>query len=409
MHGVGMAYKVDGEAKQRLKGYVDRIGQILRNKRRRASFATYFLGLLGEGERKSIEPIAARAAADPEETRALTERLLHFVGESDWDDLSIRRFATRYAIEVLTKSEPIEAWIVDDTGFIKQGNQSPGVQRQYTGTAGKKTNCQLAPSLTLCTRTTELPVDMDLYLPQSWTDDRARCHAAHIPDSVEFRPKWRITLDLIGRALDAGYPPGLVLGDSAFGDVGEFRAGVRALGLSYAVDVKLHTRVRIVCHDGTETDTMSVETVSRVLGASEYRNLTWRQGTRCELSSRFACIRVKVVTEREPEGGEEQWLVIGQPKQDEPPEHYTLATLPKATTHKELIRRIKQRWRIERTYEDLKGELGLDHFEGRSYRGWQHHVTCVLTCAAFIIAEKARAFSPSSRGTQSDGALDIAA
>lgn len=404
-----MSYEFNGEGQRRLESYVARIGDVLRNKRRRASFAMYFLGLLGEGERKSVEPIAARAAGEPEATRALTERLLHFLVDSEWDDEGVRRVAAREAIGALVEREPVDSWVIDDTGFLKQGNKSPGVQRQYTGSAGKTTNCQVATSLTLCTRTTELPIDMDLYIPQSWADDAERCEAARIPAELRFRAKWEIALDLIQRAVAADYPRGLLLADCGYGDVGAFRTGVRELGLDYALDVKAQTRVRIVCPDGSESVTMTVETAADVVGARAFRRVTWREGTKRTLWSRFVCLRVRVVTNGEPNGGEEQWLLIDRPVRDEPPTHYSLTTLPQSLSRKRLVRRVKQRWRIERTYEDLKGEVGLDHFEGRTYPGWQHHVTCVLCCAAFVVAERARAFPPSARRTQDNRPLACAA
>jgi SRSO17 transposase len=404
-----MAYEFTGEAQSRLERYVGRIGDVLHNKRRKASFATYFLGLLGDGERKSVEPIAARAAGEPEQTRAVTEQLLHFLVDSEWDDQRVRRVAAREAIGALMGREPMDCWIIDDTGFLKQGTKSPGVQRQYTGSAGKTTNCQLAPSLTLCTRTTELPVDMDLYIPQSWADDRERCEAARVPEELRFRAKWQIGLDLLRRAVEADYPRGVVLADCAYGDVGAFRAGVRALELDYGLDVRAQTRVRIVCSDGDEADTMSVAMVAEVVGARLFRRVSWREATQRTLWSRFACVRVRVVTDTEPNGGEEQWLIIDRPARDQPPKHYTLSTLPKNLSHKRLVRRLKQRWRIERTYEDLKGELGLDHFEGRTYPGWQHHVTCVLSCAAFVVAERVRAFPPSAGRSEADRSIACAA
>jgi SRSO17 transposase len=243
---------------------------------------------------------------------------------------------------------------------------------------------------------------MDLYMPADWLDDAERCRRARVPADLLFRPKWKIALDLLERAVEADYPKGVVLADSAYGDVGAFRRGIRELGLDYALDVKLHTRVRIVGSDGSVSDTMSVELAADVLGTRAFRKVTWRVGTRRRLAARFAAVRVRVVTDVQPEGGEEQWLVIERPKRDQPPDHYVLATLPSTCTRRQLVRRIKQRWRIERTYEDLKGELGLDHFEGRAYPGWQHHVSCVLACAAFVAAERARRFSPSQRRPQAD-------
>jgi SRSO17 transposase len=403
-----MSYTLNGDGARRLECYFDRMGRVLGRKDRREAFAIYAMGLFGDGERKSVEPIAAAACGDPERCRAFTERLLHFVGESDWDDHGVRLCASRYAIAEMVKREPVQAWIFDDTGFIKQGNRSPGVQRQYTGSAGKTTNCQIGVSLTVATRTAELPVDMDLYLPESWAADRRRCRAAHIPDEVDYRPKWRIALDLAERAVAAGYPLGLALGDSAFGDVGDFRDGIRALGLDYALDVRVHTRVQIVGDDGSITKTMSVADVADVLGARAYRKTTWREGTRESLRSRFAAVRVHVVRKSGIET-QEQWLVIERPDPLQPPIHYVLSTLPKSTTRKQLVRRLKQRWRIERTYEDMKGEFGLDHFEGRSYRGWQHHISVVLACYAFVVAERSRAFPPEARGTQEPHSVATAA
>jgi SRSO17 transposase len=208
--------------------------------------------------------------------------------------------------------------------------------------------------------------------------------------------------------MDAGLPPGLVLADSGYGDTGAFRTGITALGLKYAVDVKKHTLVRIACSDGTISDTMSVAMVADVIGAREYRRTTWRQGTRRALYSRFAAVRVHVVNGGEVDP-EEQWLIIERPDNAAPPEHYVLSTLPKRTTRKQLVRLTKQRWRIERTYEDMKGEFGLDHFEGRSYRGWQHHVSTVLTCYAFAVAERAQVFPPKARRAQGDHTFAVAA
>jgi SRSO17 transposase len=403
-----MSYTFNADGLRRLDTYFDRIGRVLGRNDRREAFAIYATGLFGESERKSVEPIAAASCGKPDQCRALTERLLHFVGESGWDDRSVRLCAARYAIAEMVAREPMQSWIFDDTGFIKQGDRSPGVQRQYTGSAGKTTNCQIGVSLTITTRTVELPVDMDLYLPQSWADDRERCRAAHIPDDVGYRAKWRIALDLAERAVDAGFPPGLVLGDSAFGDVGDFRDGIRALDLNYALDVKVNTRVQIVCEDGSIADTMSVADVADVLGARAYRKTTWREGTRRSLHSRFAAVRVRVVTKGGVES-QEQWLVIERPNPLQPPTHYVLCTLPKSTTRKQLVRLIKQRWRIERTYEDMKGEFGLDHFEGRSYRGWQHHVSVVLACYAFVVGERSRAFPPEAPASQDHDPIATAA
>lgn len=403
-----MAYEFDSAGQLRLDRYFDGIGAILRRKDRRESFALYAMGLFGDGERKSVEPIAARACGDAELCRAFHDRLLHFLGVAPWSDDKVRDFAARYGVDALQAHEAVEDWIVDDTGFPKQGDKSPGVQRQYSGTLGRTGNCQIAVSVTVSTRTMHLPIGMDLYLPKSWADDRERCRAAHIPDDVGYRPKWRIALDLIDLNVKAGIPVGLLHADSAYGDVGAFRDGVRALGFNYSVDVHSPTRVVVVRANGTESDPMSVATVARVVGKRSYRKVTWREGTRRALTARFVAVRVRIVT-GDDDRGEEQWLVIDKIERDGPVEHYVLVTLPKSMTRKALVRRTKQRWRTERAYEDLKGELGLDHFEGRSYTGWQHHISCVLACYAFLVAERARGFPPSAGRTRYHDAIERAA
>jgi len=280
----------NAEHQKRLNAYFDRIGRILGHQRRREAFEQYTIGLFSDIERKSVEPIAALICQDPTLCRTYTEKLLHFVGDSKWDDRAVRLSCARYALDAMTQREPIQCWIFDDTGFMKQGDKSPGVQRQYTGSAGKTTNCQIGVSLALTTQTLELPIDMDLYLPQCWAEDGARCRAARIPSEVGYRPKWQIALDLARRAVDAGIAKGLVLADSGYGDTGTFRAGLQELGLSYAVGVKQHTQVRIACSDGTLSDVMSVATVADVLGAKEYRKTTWRQGTRRARECQKICV-----------------------------------------------------------------------------------------------------------------------
>lgn len=401
-----MSYAMDSAGQGRLTEYFDGIGAILGNRNRRQSFAIYAYGILGDGERKSVEPMAARACGDPARARAMQEKLLHFVADSQWDDATVRRYAARYALDAMQAREKVEAWIIDDTGFIKQGNMSPGVQRQYTGSAGKRTNCQIAVSLTVCTKTEQLPVDMDLYLPKGWMATPERCERARIPTEITYRPKWQMALDIIERTLEAGVTPGVVLADSGYGDAAAFRDGLHAFGLDYAVDVKLHTRVRLT--GATDASPKTVRDLAASLDRKAFRKVTWREGTREKLCSRFAAVRV-TVEHSDGEFRAEQWLLIEHPKGDDEPSHYVLSTLRKNITRKELVRIVKQRWRIERTYEDLKGELGLDHFEGRSYPGWQHHVSVVLSCYSFVVAERVRHFPPSQVRAQTNNSISSAA
>ena len=241
-----MATRIDATAQRHLEQFLGRVGDVLGNDSRRGSFAMYAMGLLGDAERKSIEPIAARACADPKNADALHQRLLHFATDSKWSDPAVRRVAAEYAISAMTNRGPVETWIVDDTGFLKQGTHSVGVQRQYTGSAGKVTNCQIGVSLTIATQTEHVPVDFELYLPKTWIDDPERRTEARIPGDKEFKTKPELALEMIRRALASGIAPGVLLADAAYGTSRVFRQEVRSLGLHYAVGVDSQTTVRLL-------------------------------------------------------------------------------------------------------------------------------------------------------------------
>lgn len=400
------------DAQRRLGEFFAEIGEALGNKTRRASFATYAMGLLADGERKSIEPIAARACADPAETDARHQRLQHFLTDSPWSDREIRRLATRYALAPMTTRESVEAWIIDDTGFLKQGKHSVGVQRQYTGSAGKIANCQIGVSLSVATRTEHLPIDFELYLPKTWTEDPVRRREARIPAAVEFKTKLELALDMIRRALEDGVPRGVVLADSFYGDSGEFRNSLRWLGLDYAVGVEGRVRVwRLDQSLRRRGEPQTAAELASAIGPSAFRRVTWRQGTRRKLTARFAAQRVVTVHEDgwPPSEREDVWLLIEWPDGEPEPNKFHLASMPRTFTRKQLVRLVKQRWRTERVYEDLKGELGLDHFEGRRFAGWHHHVSVALCCYAFVIAERVRRFPPSAERTIATDALALSA
>lgn len=382
--------------KARLEDYLERLGTELRHSRRRASFATYALGLLSEGERKSVEPIAARATGSPEKTDAAHQRLLHFLADSDWDDCAVRLAAAQHALKFMAKDEPVEAWIVDDTGFLKQGTHSVGVQRQYTGSAGKIANCQLGVSLSVATRSEHLPVDFELYLPKSWAEDEERRREARIPDDVGFRTKPELALQMVKGALAAGLPKGVFLADSAYGASAEFRLELQRLGLQYSVGVNPRTTVFEVGETVNRGGrAISLNELARKLERKgKFERCTWRMGTRGELSARFAVRRVTPCAEQGRELHERPpvWLIIEWRDGEAEPANYFFCSLPQSTPSSELIRLTMQRWRTERVYEDLKGELGLDHFEGRRFRGWHHHISVALSCYAFVVAERHRIF-----------------
>lgn len=405
-----MDITLDAAGQQRLIDYFDEVGKFLTQKRARASFATYAMGLLGDGERKSVEPIAARACGAPEATSACQQRLLHFLNDSPWCDRDVRLFATRYAIDALTAHEPIASWIIDDTGFLKQGKHSVGVQRQYSGTAGKVSNCQIGVSLSLASASEHLPVDFELYLPECWANDRDRRKEARIPDEVVFQTKPAIALDMISRAVAQGLPRGIVLADAAFGNNAGFRLGLYQLGMHFAVAIEASTKVYLLDERGRPKGRpVDVRSLGADLAAKpkKFRRINWREGTNGLLSARFAvCPVITAHKDGVPLAERPQLTLVVEWRDDEPhPARYHLAFVP-PMSRRQLIHRIKDRWRTERVYQDLKGELGLDHFEGRRFPGWHHHVSVALSCYAFVVAERMRRFPPSAAR---DDSLAVAA
>jgi SRSO17 transposase len=408
-----MEHILDTNGKRRVGEYFDIIGGVLNNGGQRASFAVYALGLLGEGERKSMEPIAARTCPDPDRVDAAHQRLQHFLVDSPWSDRDVRREAARYAVAALTERESIDTWQFDDTGFLKQGRHSVGVQRQYTGSAGKVTNCQLGVSLSLGTRTQQVPIDFELYLPKIWTEDRMRREEARIPESVTFKTKIELALDMARRAVANEVPRGVALADCFYGDEPSFRAGLRSLDLDYAVAVKSDNRVWRTDQNGCRRgEPITVEKIAGALGRKSFRRVTWREGVKHPLHARFATCRVTPAYRKKGDDLEQReplWLIIEQTGDADAPFKYYFATLPQGWSKKRLIRLIKERWKTERVYEDMKGELGLDHFEGRRFPGWHHHVSVAICCYAFVVAERVRRFPPSTRRQKTDRSLAIAA
>jgi SRSO17 transposase len=395
-----------------LEQFFGRIGSHLKDKRKRESFAMYAVGLLGEGPRKSAEPIAARLCGDEKKTHNLHHKLIHFLAWSVWDDAAVRLEAARYAIDAVQKRERITAWIIDDTGFLKQGKHSVGVQRQYTGSAGKVTNCQIGVSLAAVTSNDQIALDMELYLPESWINDPKRRVEARIPEEATFKSKPDLALDMISRAAANGVPGDIILADSAYGNSTSFRNTVRLMGFDYGVGI-LPTLgvVRLDRNDRTHAKPESAAELVAALPRKAFRRMIWRDGTNTKLSSRFCFVRVKTThddgiafADREP-----VWLVAEWPEGTDKPSKFVLTTLPRRMSHQQIIRIFKERWRTERMYQDLKGELGLDHFEGRSFPGWHHHISVVICCFAFVVAERVSAFPPSASRARSNRPLSAAA
>jgi SRSO17 transposase len=408
-----MAYEADSGLEGRLAGFLSgTIGQHLDRREQRESFAMYARGIVGDGERKSVEPIAARATGDAASCERVQARLLNFLRESPWDDHCVRREAARYVLGALQEQEPVSTWIIDDTGFPKQGRHSVGVQRQYSGTLGKVGNCQIGVSLTVATRHEHVPIDFALYMPQSWTEDPVRRGKARVPTDLTFKSKPDLAIDLITRALEDDIPGEIVLADAAFGNSSDFRNTVRIFGLDFGVAIQGSTKVWSLDARGHHRSAaIAAQELGIQLGRRAFRKLTWRKGTVAKMSSRFAFRRVKVAHDDGTDAGDREplWLLMEWSEADAKPTKCILTTLPRRMSKKEIVRIVKERWRTERAYEELKGELGLDHFEGRSFPGWHHHVSVVLCCYAFLVSERVRHFPPSTRRSRRSHPVAVAA
>jgi SRSO17 transposase len=389
----------DPDLRQRLIDYMTAVLPELGRKDRRPWAEAYVRGLLMEGERKSIEPMAKRL---PDGN---VQALQHFIGKSPWPYEPVRR---RMASALCPEMGP-GLWILDDTGFPKQGTHSVGVARQYSGTLGKVGNCQIAVSLHHATTLASLPIEWALYLPESWGQDLARCARVGVPASVEHRPKWRLALEMIDHARAWGLADQRVIADAGYGTIAEFRAGLRDRHLLYAVGVESGTgvwtryprrrhhqptqrgRPRTRWDYGAQRPASALDVV-RALPDSTYQTVTWREGSKGPLRSRFARVRVwpshGYCKGKPPEP--EQWLLSEWPRTADEPTKYWLITGPRRLSLVQLVRWAKARWRVEQDYEQLKGELGLDHFEGRSWLGWHHHVTMSTMAYGFLVRERVR-------------------
>lgn len=401
-------------SEQRFQLYLDRLAGVLAHADRQEPLRLYTTGLLLPGERKSVEPIAARL--DPRNVRSRHQSLHHFVAEADWEDAAVLAAVRDYVLPVLQQHGPLQAWIVDDTGLPKKGEHSVGVAHQYCGQLGKQANCQVAVSLSVANDQTSLPIAYRLYLPKGFAEDQARCRKTGVPAEIRFHTKPEIAREQIRQALQAGVPPGVIVADVAYGNDTAFRDELTALGLRYAVGIQAQTTVwpegaaplRPPEYQGTgrprkllrrdqDHQPLSVEQLATTLPASAFRTVCWREGTGGTLRSRFGRVRVRAA-HRDYWRGQvrpEEWLLIEWPDGEEVPTRYWLSTLPKGCSLRTLVNQAKLRWRVERDYQELKQELGLGHYEGRGWRGFHHHATLCLAAYGFLVAERA-AFPPSS-------------
>lgn len=385
----------------RFDAYLDELTPKLGHADRVPSFKAYCYGLMLPLPRKSIEPIAA--SVDPEHVQARHQALHHLVAKAPWSDRALLTGVAQWVLpHLLPGTTPY--WIIDDTSIRKKGRHSVGVSRQYCGEIGKQDNCQVAVSLSIATEKASLPVAWRLYLPTSWTDDPDRCRRAGVPDDVTFATKPEIALQQVRETLEAGITPGIVLADAAYGKVTAWREQLAAWGLTYCVGIRDDLSVWAPgteplppqwsgmgrpptrWQQTTEHHPISAKVLAHSLDAADYRDVTWREGTNRPLTSRFAAVRVRVargMQYREPE-----WLLIEWPRGANEPTKYWLSNQPHNTPLTTLVTTAKARWRIERDYQELKQEFGLDHYEGRNWRGFHHHASLCIVAYGFLVAER---------------------
>ncbi|MFF3342748.1 IS701 family transposase [Streptomyces flavidovirens] len=390
---------------ERLRGELaefvaDAFGSLPRRDQRRWG-ACYLRGLMLDGRRKSIQPMAERL---PDGNM---QALQQFVNQSPWDPLPVRRRIAERLCEAINP----EVWVVDDVSFPKCGIASVGVARQYCGALGKRANCQVAVSVHAATDTASCPLEWELFLPQEWADDDQRRQRAGIPEEVGHVSKSHLALGLLDRLAGQGLAVPVIVADAGYGRSVSFRLALEERGWSYvvAVDPKEIARRAAAEPHQPEYGGLGPPTLPRYREAGKpltafvdpdtrFESVTWRQGSKGTMTSRFAVLEVRpsgkeaTRTAQEAAGGRNLWngvlplrtLLVEQPADAAEPTGYWMTDLPATTPVAGLVRWAKMRWRIEHDYRELKHGLGLDHFEGRTWRGWHHHVTLVTAAQAFL-------------------------
>jgi SRSO17 transposase len=408
-----MGRRLADGSEARFAAYVEGLAGVIGHADRIAPLEAYCIGLLLPAERKSVEPMAAITA--PERVSAQHQSLLHFISQGGWSDEQVLGEVREMVVPEMERHGPIEAWIIDDTGFPKQGKHSVGVARQYCGQLGKQDNCQVAVTLSLANHHASLPVAYRLYLPKEWANDEERCRKAGVPDDIGFKTKPEIALEQVRWACQVGLPRGVVLMDAGYGASTELRSSITALDLKYVAGILPNTTVWATGEEPlspkkssgrgrpakllryAKHQPISVKELALNLPTSAWRKITWREGAAAPLSSRFARVRVRVAHRdyRLSESRPEEWLLFEWPKGEKEPTKYWLSTLPEDISCQRLVDCAKLRWRIEHDYKELKQEVGLGDFEGRGWRGFHHHATMSIAVYGFLISERG-AFPPSA-------------
>jgi SRSO17 transposase len=360
----------------------------------------YLRGLIEQGERKSLEPIVARLGDDAD-----YHSMQQFLADSPWDPaLVVKAVAERVAGEI-----DLQAWVLDDTGFPKDGKHSPGVKRQYSGTLGKTGNCQIGVSVHAVGARGTVPLGWALYLPEEWCEDPERRRRAKIPAEVEFQTKPELGVELIERAAGWEVPKAPILGDCAYGKNTELRERLDHAKLEYVLSVSEEVSVftpetnfqvpeqspgrgRPKSRSRPDRKPEQIGTLIASLSPEQFQTVTFRDGPDGKrMRSRFCFLRVRAANDwekRTPFPPREEWLIIEWPAGRNEPSDYWLSNLPADAEPECLARLARMRWKIELDYKQLKGELGLDHYEGRSYLGWYHHTALVTAAHGFLTLER---------------------
>jgi SRSO17 transposase len=389
-----------GAVRERLEDFVGGVALAsMDHPVQRENAERYVRGLLQAGPRKSLEPLVERLAGEAD-----YQSLQQFLADSPWDPERVIQAVVERACPVVGA----EAWVLDDTGFPKDGKRSPGVKRQYSGTLGKIGNCQIGVSLHAVSERATLPLGWALYLPEDWCDDPERRRKAKIPDDVVFQTKPQLGQALIERTSTFAVDRAPVLGDAAYGENTRLRTALEDGGFEYVLSIDPEMTIfgagtvfavpersqgargpapRALRPEGKP---VSVEQFARTLSSEDFHMVTFRGKDKKRLRSRFAFQRVTVAhpVTRDNQAPREEWLIIEWPEGRDAPSDYWISNLPTEATPERLARLARLRWMIELDYRQLKGELGLDHYEGRSWLGWYHHTALVTTAHAFLTLER---------------------
>ena len=384
-----------GAQRERLKAFLDEMLMTLGRSERRQWGDVYVRGLLATGGHKATASMAAHVSDGN------VQAMQQFIGQSPWPWSPLRKGLAHRLVAAL---HPAAAWVVDDTGFPKKGTHSVGVARQYSGTLGKIGNCQVAVSLHYATDDAAVPLDFTLYLPEEWLEEERRQEAG-IPKEVTFQPKWTLALALIDRALAWEVPRGVIVADAGYGNTTEFRTGLAVRKIPFIVGVQNTTTVWVDSGSLVAPSLgrrgrprrkpldvgvpMSVAEVSQSWPQQQWQRVTWREGTKGPMTSRFGASRVLPSHGYQHGGPKEEtlWLLAEWPEEEAAPIKYWLSNLAADSSLLSLVRLAKIRWWIEQGYQQLKDELGLDHYEGRSWQGWHHHVTMTMLAFGFLTLE----------------------